>query len=67
MLISQAQKQTVRWSTLIRQKRKRMKLSQGLFGAMFGVSHAAVSDWERGVTDPPGSVTYWLYVEATKR
>lgn len=63
MVITQANKQTVRWDTIIRQKRRRLGLSQVKFGAMFGVSHAAVSEWEHGKSDPPGSVTYWLYVE----
>lgn len=67
MVITQAQKQTVRWGTIIRQKRRRLGLSQGLFGAMFGVSHAAVSEWENGKSDPPGSVTYWLYLELAAR
>ncbi len=35
---------------IIRLKRKELKESQGRFGKRFGISHAAVSDLERGVT-----------------
>lgn len=30
------------------------------FGARFNVSQAAVSDWERGISEPPAVVTWWL-------
>ncbi len=50
-----------KWAKLIKTERKRLGLSQQMFGHMFGVSHVAVGYWERGETDPPGSVTYYLY------
>lgn len=38
----------------------RGSMSQTEFGALYGVSHAAVSDWERSVSDVPGNVTLAL-------
>lgn len=53
------------WSRLIRQKRKELGENQTQFGARFGVSYVAVSDWERGVNDAPARVLWWLVQEIT--
>lgn len=36
---------------LIKQTRIKLKESQGEFGKRFGISHAAVSDYERGTSE----------------
>lgn len=41
---------------MIRQARQRVGLSQVAFGAIVGVSGAAVSRWENGNRTPPASV-----------
>ncbi len=51
---------TNNWSELVKIKRELLGESQGAFGKRFGVSHAAVSDWERKVSGPPGAVTWFL-------
>lgn len=67
MKLTQSIKQTPRWATLVRQARNRLKLSQEDFGKLFGVSQASVSDWERGINEPSGDVTWYLYQQATKK
>lgn len=67
MIITQQMKQRPNWGKLIKKRRLQMKLSQTELGSMFGVTHAAVSDWERNVTDPPGDVTWFLYQQELKR
>lgn len=52
-----------RWAELIKQKRKELRENQTIFGARFGVSYAAVSQWELGEANPPGEVTWWLVQE----
>ena len=54
---------TPKWPELIKQKRADLSESQTVFGKRFGVSHAAVSDWERGVSEPPAAVIWWLAQE----
>lgn len=49
-----------KWPELIYKKRKELKESQAEFGKRFDVSQAAVSDWERGISEPPAAVTWWL-------
>jgi DNA-binding transcriptional regulator YiaG len=49
-----------KWAEIIKKIRRTLRENQTQFGQRFAVSHAAVSDWERGVTDPPGEVTWWL-------
>lgn len=49
-----------KWAEQIKQKREKLKESQTTFGKRWDVSHAAVSDWERGITDPPAAVIWWL-------
>lgn len=61
MNFTQKMKQKPNWGLVIRKKRAKLKESQSAFGARFGVTHAAVSDWERNVNLPPGDVTWWLY------
>jgi transcriptional regulator with XRE-family HTH domain len=45
----------------------RGKRSQTEFGKLFGVSHAAVSDWERGISDVPGVVTLALIAQEVSK
>lgn len=52
-----------KWPEIIRQKRKNLGETQAEFGKRFKFSQVAVSDWERGVSEPPAVVTYWLYTE----
>lgn len=51
------------WPELIKQKRLELGESQTEFGKRFGVSHASVSDWERGISEAPYAVTWWLHEE----
>ena len=46
---------------LLRIWRRRQELSQSVIGQRFGVSHAAVSDWEAGKSDLPNRVLEELY------
>lgn len=46
---------------LLRIWRRRQELSQSVIGRRFGVSHAAVSDWEAGKSDLPNRVIQELY------
>lgn len=64
---TQQMKQKPNWAKLICADRKKRKMTQPEYGAMFDVTYAAVSDWERGVTDPPGEVTWYLYQQELKR
>jgi len=41
---------------VIEMHRNRLGLSQKEYGEKYGVSHAAVSDWERAVSEPSASV-----------
>lgn len=61
MLLTILHKQTPRWPTLIRQERKRLKLTQKDFGFQFGVTGQAVALWETGINDPPSSVCWYLF------
>lgn len=45
---------------LIKRKRLEFGETQSDFGKRFGVSHAAVSDWESGKSEAPYAVTEWL-------
>lgn len=54
------EKITHQWAALIKTTRKQLNETQEVFGARFGVTYAAVSDWERGRYDPPANVTWWL-------
>lgn len=63
MKLTQGMKQTPRWGTLIKQKRRRLKETQAEFGARFGVTYVAVSLWESNKREAPYSVTWWLYKE----
>ncbi len=42
-------------------KRKELKESQGEFGKRFGVSHAAVSEWEAGKCEAPYKVIEFVH------
>jgi transcriptional regulator with XRE-family HTH domain len=53
--------QTPRWATLIRAERKRLGLSQTEFGALFGVTHTTVSNWEKESATPNAQMCWWLY------
>lgn len=55
-----------RWSELILNARTTLRENQTEFGKRFNVSHAAVSDWERGVTDPPAEVVWWVLHDAPR-
>lgn len=44
----------------LRKKRKELGENQETFAARFNVSQAAVSDWERGISEPPAAVILWL-------
>lgn len=63
MKLTESMKQTPEWGPLIKARRKELGWSQAALGAVYGVSHAAVSDWESGKSDPPGEITWWLYTE----
>ena len=41
---------------MIKHHRKSLNKSQGEYGEMFNVSHAAVSDWESGKSEAPYKV-----------
>lgn len=53
-------KSAPQWGEIIKQKRRELRESQMVFGHRWSVSQATVSDWERGVIDPPGELTWWL-------
>ena len=53
-----------KWHELIKAKRLELSESQAEFGARFGVTYAAVSEWERGVSEAPARVTWWLAYES---
>lgn len=46
----------------IKEKRKELLETQTEFGRRFGVSHASVSDWERGVSEAPYEVINFCIV-----
>ncbi len=46
---------------LVKQTRQDMGLSQKEFGEMFGISHASVSDWERGKFEPRCAVMVLIF------
>ncbi len=46
---------------LIRNTRKVMQLSQSDFGKLFGASHAAVSDWEKGKSEASYKVVEFCF------
>lgn len=48
---------------LIKNKRDKLKESQGVFGQRFGKSHAAVSDWESGKSSPPSDVVEFIIAD----
>lgn len=48
------------WGELIKSARKELGETQAVFARRFKVSQAAVAQWETGVVDPPGEVTWWL-------
>ena len=61
MQLTQNIKQTPRWGTLIKQQRKKLKLSKAAFGRQYGVTGQAVHYWETNQSDPPGIVTWQIY------
>lgn len=67
MKFTMAIRRKPRWHTLIKQKRARMGLTRREFGELFGVTAAAVYQWEMDMTSPPAELTWWLYEEAVKK
>jgi len=67
MLLTILHKQNPRWSTLIKQERKRLRLSQKDFGFQFGVTGQAVALWEMGVNAPPSSVCWYFFRRLEQR
>lgn len=61
MKLTEGIKNKSRWAALVRAERKRLKLSQEEFGAKFGVTGSAVSEWERELSSPSDDVTWYLY------
>lgn len=51
------------WAPLIRHYRLKMGETQTEFGKRFGVSPVAISLWESARRDPPGVVTWWVYMQ----
>jgi DNA-binding transcriptional regulator YiaG len=60
-------KQAPRWTTLIKQERTRLKLTQKDFGFQFGVTGQAVALWESGVNEPSSTVCWYLYRQLEQR
>lgn len=54
-------KYTPHWDTLIRQDRRRLRLSLRAYGEMFAVTPQAVAKWEKGEAQAPSIVTWMLY------
>lgn len=52
------------WAMLIRKKREGLGESKAAFGRRFGVTGQAVFQWEAGLNDPPGEVTWWVANDA---
>jgi DNA-binding transcriptional regulator YiaG len=52
---------------LVRQKRRKLRLTQGQFAALLGTRNYNVSKWEAGVTVPPGDVVHKLMELADKK
>ena len=61
---TQSNPQVVNWGQLMRFVRTSLHENQQQFGNRFNVTHATISHWERGITDIPGSVTWWLLTNA---
>lgn len=59
-ITSQASNSTPDWAEKIKQKRKTLGESQAVFARRWNVSQVAVSDWERGVSEPPAAVLWWV-------
>jgi transcriptional regulator with XRE-family HTH domain len=49
-----------RWAVKIKALRKKRGESQTVFGERFGVTKAAVSQWEAGLTEPSPDVILWV-------
>ena len=60
--ISQAKRTDPNWASLIKQIRIEQNLTQADFGLLFGVSDAAVSQWESGKRDAPYEVTWYIHL-----
>jgi DNA-binding transcriptional regulator YiaG len=49
-----------KWAVKIKALRKKMGESQEVFGARFGVTKGAVSQWEAGIAQPDADVVMWV-------
>lgn len=64
--ITQAKSETPDWASLIKEIRTEQDMTQADFGAIFGVSDAAVSQWESGKRDAPYEVTWYVHLYLRK-
>lgn len=58
LMVTQADKP--RWGALIRAHRTALAESQTQFAKRWGVTQAAVSQWENEERDPPAELTWWI-------